>query len=264
MSVDDDARDEARDEARRFAVEHAPYDDDIAFWRRHAARLGGPVLDLGCATGRVAIPLARDGHEVWALDRSPAMLDELRRRLAREDPSVAERVHPVEGDLARFHLPRRFALVAVAMNTLQVLTDAADRRAAFRSIRDVLEPGGELIFDVALPDVEEIEASLGRERPGGRFRDPAAGEVLTHSAWYDSWDPETQTLAFTLRIRTQNGDGPPREALRRHRVHLFTPDELAELLADAGLRHLEASGGFDGRPLREGGERQVHRAGAVA
>ncbi|HMO01088.1 MAG TPA: class I SAM-dependent methyltransferase [Miltoncostaeaceae bacterium] len=252
------------DEARRFAVEHAHYDEDIAFWRRHAARLGGPVLDLGCATGRVAIPLARDGHEVWALDRAPAMLDELRRRLAREDPAVAARVHPVEGDLARFDLGRRFGLVAVAMNTLQVLTDPADRVAAFRSVRDHLAPGGELIFDVALPDLEEIRDSMGRERPGGRYRDPATGEVLTHSAWYDSWDPGTQTLAFTLRIRARNDGGPGREALRRHRVHLFTPQELEGLLQDAGLRHLEASGGFDGRPLREDGERQVHRAGVAA
>lgn len=251
------------DEAGRFAAEHAHYDDDIAFWRRHAARLGGPVLDLGCATGRVAIPLARDGHEVWALDRSPAMLDELRRRLAGEGADVAARVHPVQGDLARFALGRRFALVVVAMNTLQVLTDPGDRRAAFRSVHDHLAPGGELIFDVALPDVEEIEHTMGRERPGGAHRDAATGEVLTHSAWYDSWDPDTHTLAFTLRIRTRNGDGPGWEALRRHRVHLFTPDELADLLEGAGLRHLEASGGFDGRPLRDGGERQVHRAGAA-
>ncbi len=255
--------DAARDEARRFAAEHAHYDDDIAFWRRHAARLGGPVLDLGCATGRVAIPLARDGHEVWALDRSPAMLDELRRRLAAEAPDVAGRVHPVEADLSRFGLPRRFALAAVAMNTLQVLTDPGDRLAAFRCVRDHLAPRGELIFDVALPDVAEIEGSIGEERPGGRYRDPATGEVLTHSAWYDDWDPGTHTLAFTLRIRTRNGDGGDREALRRHRVHLFTPDELAGLLADAGLRHLEASGGFDGRPLRAGDERQVHRAGVA-
>jgi SAM-dependent methyltransferase len=249
------------DEARRFAAEHAHYDEDIAFWRRHAARLGGPVLDLGCATGRVAIPLARDGHEVWALDRSPAMLDELRERLRAEDPAVAARVHPVEGDLARFRLGRRFALVIVAMNTFQVLTDPADRRAAFRSVREHLEPGGELAFDVALPDVEEIADSMGEERSGGRFRDPSSGEVLTHSAWYDSFDPATHTLAFTLRIRTRGADGGAREALRRHRVHLFTPDELAALLDEAGLRPLEASGGFDGRPLRPGGERQVHRAG---
>ena len=92
--------------ARGFALEHAHYTRDIPFWRAAAARLGSPVLDLGCATGRVALPLARDGAEVWALDRSPAMLAELGRLLEAEPPEVRERVRPVPGDLAGFRLDR--------------------------------------------------------------------------------------------------------------------------------------------------------------
>ena len=253
MSDDDD-------EARRFAAEHSHYSEDLPFWRAHAARLGSPVLDLGAATGRVAIALARDGHEVWALDRSAAMLAELGRLLASEDAAVAARVHPVRGELQDLSLDRRFRLVIVAMNTLQVLTEPEDRLAALRAVREHLAPGGELIFDVALPDVPEIEDSIGVERSGGRHRDPATGEVLEHSAWYDAWDAASHTLTFTLRIRSLDGDGTVREALRGHRVHLFTPRELAGLLARAGLEQVEVSGGFDGSPLRPGGERQVHRA----
>ncbi|MGE3139883.1 MAG: class I SAM-dependent methyltransferase, partial [Thermoleophilia bacterium] len=80
------------DAARRFTAEHAHYTEDLAFWRATAARTGGPVLDLGCAAGRVAIPLARDGHEVWALDASLEMLAELGQRLAAEPAEVAGRV----------------------------------------------------------------------------------------------------------------------------------------------------------------------------
>lgn len=245
------------DEARRFTAEHAHYGEDIAFWRAAAARLGGPVLDLGAAAGRVAVSLARDGHEVWALDRSPAMLAELERRRAAEDPAVAARIHPVEGDLARFSLDRRFALVIVAMNTLQVLTDPDDRLACLTRVREHLEPGGEMIFDVALPDADEIAGSLGVERPGGVHRDRATGEVLRHSAWYDAWDPATHTLEFTLRIRGEGG--APAEVLRRHRVHLFTPEEIAGLVTAAGLEQVAVAGDFAGGPLRRHGERQVHR-----
>ena len=81
---------------------------------------------------------------------------------------MAARVHPVQGDLARFDLGRRFALVVVAMNTLQVLTDPGDRGAAFRSVRDHLVPGGELIFDVALPDVEVVEHPWAGSAPAAR------------------------------------------------------------------------------------------------
>lgn len=247
------------DEARRFTAEHAHYLEDLPFWRAAAARLGSPVLDLGAAVGRVTIPLARDGATVWALDRSPAMLAELRRRLELEPAEVVARVRLVEGDLAAVDLPERFRLVIVAMNTLQVLTAPADRVACLRQVGDHLAAGGELIFDVALPDAEEIAGSMGVERPGGVHREPD-GSVLRHSAWYDRWEPRTRTLEFTLRIRTTPPcGGTAHEALRRHRVHLFDPGEIDELLEAAGLEHVEVLGDFDGTPLGPGCERQVHR-----
>jgi SAM-dependent methyltransferase len=249
----------ADDEARGFALEHAHYDADLPFWRAAAARCGSPVLDLGAATGRVAIPLARDGHEVWALDRSEAMLAELRRRLEREPAAVRGRVRPVLGDMAALRLPRAFPLVIVAMNTLQALTEPGDRLACLRAVRAHLAEGGELAFDVGLPDPDEIVATMGVERSNGHYRDGAGGPLLLHSGWYDRWDADTQTLDFTLRIERLHGSAPPRQVLRRHRVHLFWPDELAELLAAAGLEVVEAAGGFAGEPLEAGCERQVYR-----
>ncbi|MGE3141615.1 MAG: class I SAM-dependent methyltransferase, partial [Thermoleophilia bacterium] len=208
--------------------------------------------------GRVAIPLARDGHEVWALDASLEMLAELGQRLAAEPAEVAGRVRPVGGDIAGFALPARFRLVLVAMNTLQVLTEPEDRRSCLASVREHLAPGGELVFDVALPDPDEIAGSLGVERPGGVHRDRESGETLRHTAWYDTWDPGTHTLEFTTRIQGSGGDAP-QEVLRHHRVHLFTPEEIRELVAGAGLEHVSVHGDFGGGPLRPWGERQVHR-----
>lgn len=251
------------DEARGFAREHAHYVEDLPFWRAAAARLGSPVLDLGCATGRVAIPLARDGAEVWALDRSPAMLAELGRRLQREPPEVRARVRPLAGDLRSPRPGRRFPLVIVAMNTLQVLIEPADRRACLRAIREHLEPGGELMFDVALPDPDEIAASMGVQRPGGAHRDRESGLTLVHSAWYDRWEPETHTLEFTLRIEERREGAAVGVAVRHHRVHLFTPAELSTLLDEAGLEAIEVLGGFDGTPLRPDSDRQVYRCRAA-
>lgn len=251
------------DEAGRFAAEHAHYTEDLAFWRAAAARLGSPVLDLGAAVGRVAIPLARDGAEVWAVDRSPAMVAELRRRAADEAPDLAGRLHPRVGELQSFSLAPGFRLVFVAMNTLQVLTEPRDRAACLRRVRDHLAEDGEFIFDVALPDPEEIVETMGLERPGGRHV-AADGSVLSHSAWYDAWDPATQTLEFTIRVVESRDGRRAGEALRHHRVHLFRPDELAELIAGAGMEQIAVAGDFTGAPLEATSERQVHRCRIAA
>lgn len=252
------------DEARRFIAEHSHYTEDLAFWRAAAGRLGSPVLDLGAAAGRVCLVLARDGHEVWALDRSPQMLAEIGRRLDAERPEVRERVTTVRGELQSLALERRFALVMVAMNTLQVLTDPADRLECLRRVRGHLAEGGELIFDVALPDVAEIAGSMGVERSGGSFRNPVSGTTMAHSAWYDSWEPDTQTLEFTLRLTERVRGGEERETLRRHRVHLFTPEEIGDLITRAGLVPIAVTGDFDGSPIGPHSERQVHRCRAAA
>lgn len=252
--------------ARRFAAEHAHYAEDLPFWGGLAARLGGPVLDLGAAIGRVAVPLARDGHEVWALDRSPHMLRELRRRLEDEPEDVRDRVRPLEGDLARLadlRLGMRFPLILMAMNTFQVLTEPDDRLACLSAARELLAPGGELCFDVALPDFEEILATLGVVREGDRHVDRERGVTVLHSAWYEALDPETQTAEFVLQIQDEAFGGAVRTYLRRHRVHLFLPSELRELLARAGLRVLAASGDFEGGPVGPGSERQVYRCAAA-
>ena len=254
----------SRDEARRFVAEHAHYTEDLAFWSAAAVRQGSPVLDLGAAAGRVALPLARDGAQVWALDRSPHMVEEIERRLAGEPDAVRVRVRPVVGDLAALDLGRRFALVLVAMNTLQVLTEPADRLSCMRGVRAHLADGGEFAFDVALPDPAEIVASMGVERSGGTHRDPATGATLAHSAWYDRWDPATSTLEFTLRIVERRDGAAPSQSLRHHRVHLFTPDEIGDLLRRASMEQIAVMGDFDGSPIDEDSERQIHRCRAAA
>ena len=251
------------DEARRFMAEHAHYTEDLAFWRAAADRLGSPVLDLGAAAGRVAIPLARDGHEVWALDRSPDMLAEITRRLADEPVPVRERITPVRGELQSFALGRRFGLVMVAMNTLQVLTEPGDRLECLRRVREHLAEGGEMIFDVALPDVDEIVESMGIARWGGSVRDAVSGATLVHSAWYESWDPATQTLEFTLRVEERRPGGAVGEARRHHRVHLFSPEEIGDLVTRAGLVPVAVTGDFDGSPIGPRSERQIHRCRAA-
>lgn len=251
------------DDPRRYTREHAHYDDDLAFWRKLADGCGGGILDLGCAAGRVAIPLAQDGHEVWALDRSEAMLAELRAEAGRTDGEAAKRIHVVAADMCAFDLDQRFSLIIGAMNTLQTLLTHDRQIACLGSVRRHLAPEGEFVFDVSLPDVGDIMSTIGVVRHMAHHYDDACDTTLIHAAWYDDFDPIDQRLQFTIQIDEIDAAGRVSRFLRHHDVHVYQPHEIAHLLARAGLRAVEVLGDFDGAAVDPASERQIYRCRAV-
>lgn len=114
-----------------------------------AARgLRGPVLDLGCGSGRFTFPFASRGHEVTALDAEPAMLAQLERRLADAPRRLRDRVRVVCADMAGFDLsPAVFNIVILGTATITLL-DAARRAATFRAIARHLSESGKFLLSV--------------------------------------------------------------------------------------------------------------------
>jgi SAM-dependent methyltransferase len=161
--------------------EYAPFYDwenartlgrrDVPFWRSLATQAGGPVLELGCGTGRIALPLGRAGADVVGIDRSDAMLARARQRVRRA--KLQPRVHLVRGDIR--HLPFRstFPLVIAPYGILQSLLRERDLAATLQAVYDVLAPGGafgmELVAD--LPSWKEYKKRVSlkgwRRQAGG-------------------------------------------------------------------------------------------------
>jgi SAM-dependent methyltransferase len=149
-------------------VECASYAADLDLWRRLAAAAGGPVLDIGSGTGRVALDLAERGHDVWALDADAALVDALELR-ARER---GLRVHGASGDARSFDLGGpRFALAIAPMQVVQLLGGPAGRSAMLERVRAHLEPSG--VFAAALADPFEGEPAeiVGPPLPDVREQD---------------------------------------------------------------------------------------------
>jgi len=155
-------------------VECGGYAEDLPLWRDLAIAHGGPVLDVGAGTGRVALHLAGRGHAVVALDRSPDLLAALR---ARADGLPIE---TVEADARTFDLgERRFGLILVPMQTVQLLGGAGGRAEFLRRARAALAPGGLLAIAIAdaleafddahavplRPDVREVDGIVYASRP---------------------------------------------------------------------------------------------------
>jgi SAM-dependent methyltransferase len=251
-------------EATRYLAEHAHYTEDLALWCAIAAQVEGPVLDIGAAAGRLALELARHGRRVIALDADPTMLHALVEHAAREPAEVAARITTLCADMRSFALEAPVHLAIAAMNTLQVLLTPDDQLACLEQIHANLSPAGEFWFDVAMPDVVDVQGTIGVVRAGDIYTDPVTGTRLAHAFWFDSVDPVTQTAQFTHRVDEIAADGTARAFLRHHEVHLFTPVELRHLLARAGFEMLQVWGDFAGAPLEAGAERQVYRSRVIA
>src|SRR4051812_4768658 len=122
---------------------------DVTFYRELAnQRRADRVLELGAGSGRVTIPLARDGHHVVAVDQSKAMLGKLRARVAALSQSAAARVKVVAGDLRDFSVGGKFPLVIAAFNVLEHLYTRGELDACLRRVSAHLAPGGAFAFDV--------------------------------------------------------------------------------------------------------------------
>ncbi|HVD40919.1 MAG TPA: class I SAM-dependent methyltransferase [Solirubrobacterales bacterium] len=144
-------------------VECGSYGADLPLWEELAERCGGPVLELGCGTGRVALHLARRGHEVVGLDRDPELLAVLAERGA--DLSV----QALEADARNFELGSPASLVLAPTHLLQLLADSSERAESLRCIATALRPGGILAAAIIeempepdgapppLPDVREVD-----------------------------------------------------------------------------------------------------------
>jgi SAM-dependent methyltransferase len=154
-------------------IECGGYDLDLPLWRELADREGSPVLDVGAGTGRVAIDLARRGHEVVALDRDAALLGALC------DRGAGLPVSAVTADARDFDLGRRFPLILVPMQTVQLLGGPAGRARFLERVREHLAPGGLLAAALAdaleafdsehdqppMPDLREVEGVVYASRP---------------------------------------------------------------------------------------------------
>jgi len=188
---------------------------DVPFWRAVALGAHGPVLELGCGTGRVALPLARAGVTLVGIDRSASMLARARRRVARA--RLAGRVRLIRGDIRHLPFPAAsFPTVLAPYGVLQSLLRERDLAATLASVHGVLQRGGtfglELVAD--LPAWEEYRTRVSlrgwRGRPGGARvtlvetvrQDRARRLTIFDQAFTERRGRARRTRRFALAFRT--------------------------------------------------------------
>jgi SAM-dependent methyltransferase len=211
--------------------------EDVEFYVEEARASGGPVVEFACGTGRIAVPVAQAEIVVIGVDSSTGMLEVARE--AGRAAGVEARLDLRLGDMREPPVAERVPLVLIPFRSLLHMTTEADRLRALRAARELLVPGGRLVFDVFAPSREDVEDTNGRwlERELGIFERA-------------DWDEGERTLTLSVR-RGQEGST----------MHLawVSPAEWRLLLDRAGFEIVAEWGWFDRRPFT-GGEDVVFAA----
>jgi SAM-dependent methyltransferase len=223
---------------------------DREFYLSYARRARGPVLELGCGTGRILIPLAEAGFHVTGLERSPAMRARCRAKLASLPADVRRRLQVARGDMRRFRLRRRFALVIIPYRGFHHLLRAEDQMACLRAVRRHLLPGGVLLLDLFCVGASSTApAGSARELlPETKLHDGRRVR-LTLGEEHTDWVRQNSEQEMIFRVRHPAGG---RQIVRsKFSLRLFSRFEVEHLLARCGFRVTNRFGGFDKRPLSD-------------
>ena len=218
------------DDGALYDAEYGGIDDDGRFFLDLAQKCGPRVLDLGCGTGRLAIPLCRAGKNVTGLDAMPSMIDHARRK------AQGLSIRWVDGDFRDFDLGDNYDLAISCAHAFQGLLTEADQQRYFACVQRHLVPGGILAFDTRNPSPHHLESPPG-ETHWHSFVDPAGNTI--DSSGTQHYDAATGLMLYDV-FRTNRGTGERQAA---HITIKFTPLALLqELMAQAGFDVAEVYG----------------------
>ncbi len=256
--------------AEWYDHEHDAFQDDITLYTDLAAGAGPDLLEIGCGTGRVTLPLAQAGSRITAVDSSPAMLARCRARLASAPARVAQRVTLLQADaraLGEKVAPNQ-AMALVPLNTFAHFARPDDRQRVLAEVRAHLVPGGRLVLDLDLEGPRRLLVQPGllwlmeswRTAPAEAA--PGATVLVTH---FVSAAPgaEPDTMLVTHLYDAQDAHGVVRRTVATMTQGVLTHQELLLTLAQGGFAIEADYGSYDLEPYRSGAERAVVVARAL-
>jgi SAM-dependent methyltransferase len=237
-----------------YDLQFAPDAPDVAFWLEQCREWGGPVLELGCGTGRVSIPLARAGLEVVGVDLAEPMLAVARQRLDAECGEVRERVRLMRADMRGFRSDATFACAVIPASTFAVLLTREDQERALGNIHACLREEGHLGFDVRIFD-DWIQS--GR-LPPVRRASPDGQVDFTEERSFE-FDPATRVsrATITYTFHTPEHLGPVTETVEGL---VLSQAHVEDALGSAGFAVEAVWGDYDRTPLQPESDRMIFAA----
>jgi SAM-dependent methyltransferase len=235
---------------------------DLPFYLELAADLAhrsvGPILEIACGTGRVLLPIARNGIDIHGVDNSLPMLKILRNRLAGEPHDVRQRVTLHEGDMRDFRLDAQYSLVIIPFRPMQHMLTVRDQVSALTTAASHLSDTGILAFDVFYPKFEMLTARMGEEVPEMEWT-PSSDPTTVVRRYFrkESVDKINQIFSFTFIYRTFRASELILQETEAFQLSYFTYPHLRALFLLAGLEPAAEYGSFAKAPLDNNAEQMI-------
>lgn len=226
---------------------------DQAFYEQRLRVNGGRALEVACGTGRLLLPLLRDGLEVEGLDTSSDMLDRLRAKA--RAMNLAPVLH--EAPMQDFDLPDRYRTVFVPAGSFGILVEPEEIRAALDCFLRALAPGGDLLVPVSEASVDEEPITDWRERRNVRVPEYDAHVVIHERTAYED---DGRIQRWFLRYTVDRPGEPQEVFFREHRLRRHHTDEFRALLAEAGFEAIVMRRGYTEPESSDPGDNLVFSA----
>jgi SAM-dependent methyltransferase len=226
-----------------------PGPNDLPFYRGQVERWGELVLELGCGTGRLTVPLAADGIDVTGLDSAAAMLEVAAQKA--QQSGVA--VQFVKADCRNFSLGRQFRLILFPNNSLSHLLTRFDVEACFACVRQHLAPGGRFIVDLFTPSLKILTQNPAQHYPVGQYQDPDGRGLITVTET-TRYNCATQVNHITWHYQLEGESEVSRVPLN---LRMFYPQEIDALLAYNGFVIDQKYGDYEETPYGSNSPKQL-------
>jgi len=222
---------------------------DISFYIEAAEESGGPVLELGCGTGRVLIPIARSDVQIVGIDLSHHMLQVCHDRLQNEPEEVRARAQIFEADMRNFNLDRTFSLITTPFRPFQHLITVEDQISCLECVNRHLVEGGRLILDIFNPSLESLTRdNLGEEFGEEPRFDMPDGRQVVRRQIVSERDVYNQVIQAELIYYVTYPDGREERLVHSFPMRYLFRYEAQHLLERCGFDVVDVYADFDKSP----------------
>ncbi|MBY8985617.1 MAG: class I SAM-dependent methyltransferase [Candidatus Lokiarchaeota archaeon] len=221
--------------------------ESVPFYVKHAKKYGGPILELACGTGRITIPITKEGLSIVGLDYSVKMLEQAKRNSSENNVEIEW----IEADMTNFNLSRKFSVIIIPAAAMNWVLEDEDIEKCLTCIKDHLNQDGRLIFNVFNPNLDILMRDPSKKYDIDKYPDPdgKGTVVVTVSNYYDK---ATQINNVSSYSSIKN-----KEIVKKLKLRMFFPQELDALLYYNGFIIDHKYGTFDEEPFNSDSNWQI-------